>query len=57
MQITIANTNKYFKNDSDKKNMIVNAVFSSIKIEGSFTSKKALSQHYDSLNKISKGIK
>ena len=37
--------------------MIVNAVFSSIKIEGSFTSKKALSQHYDSLNKISKGIK
>ena len=36
--------------------MIVNAVFSSIKIEGSFTSKKALSQHYDSLNKISKGI-
>ena len=36
--------------------MIVNAVFSSIKIEGSFTSKKALSQHYDSLNKISKGM-
>ena len=37
--------------------MIVNAVFSSIKIEGSFNKKKALSQHYDSLNKISKGIK
>lgn len=39
---TISNTNKYFNTYEKKKKMIVNAVYNSIRIEGSKTSKKNL---------------
>ncbi len=46
MKKTIANTNKHFSNASKKKNMIVNSVHSSAKVEGSKITKKELSEHY-----------
>ena len=46
MKKTIANTNKHFSNASKNKNMIVNCVHSSAKVECSKTTKKELGQHY-----------
>ena len=46
MKKTIANTNKYFSSNAKKKKMIVNAVHSSVKVEGSKTTKKELKEHY-----------
>lgn len=46
MKKTIANTNKHFSSASKKKNMIVNSVYSSAKVEGSTITKKELKEHY-----------
>jgi len=46
MKRTIANSNKHFSSDSKKKNMIVNSVYTSAKVEGSKTTKKELTEHY-----------
>lgn len=46
MKRTIANTNKYFSTTTKKKKMIVNAVHSSAKVEGSKITKKELNEHY-----------
>ena len=46
MKKTIATTNKYFSNIEKRERMIVNAVYSSVKIEGSKITKKELKEHY-----------
>lgn len=46
MKKTIANSNKYFSTEDKKENMIVNSVHSSVKVEGSKTTKKELKDHY-----------
>ena len=46
MKKTIANTNKYFTNAKSKEKMIVNSVYTSVKVEGSKTTKKELKEHY-----------
>ena len=43
---TIASTNQYMKTASKRRDMIVDAVYSSAKIEGSKTTKTALKQYY-----------
>jgi len=50
MKRTIANSNKHFSSESKKKNMIVNSVHSSAKVEGSKTTKKELHEHYKLIN-------
>lgn len=51
MKKTIRNSNKYFKNDELRRELIVDAVYSSSKIEGSNTTKEELFKYYDSINK------
>jgi len=46
MSKTIANSNKYFSTQKKKERMIVNAVYTSAKVEGSKTTKKELKEHY-----------
>ena len=46
MKRTIANSNRYFSTNSKKKRMIINAVYSSAKVEGSKITKKELKEHY-----------
>ena len=49
MKKTISNTNKYFSTVEKKEKMIINAVYSSIKVENSKTTKKELKEHYKSI--------
>jgi hypothetical protein len=51
MKKTINNTNKYFSTAKKKEKMIINAVYSSAKVEGSKTTKKELKEHYKNLYK------
>lgn len=51
MKKTINNTNKYFSTPKKKEKMIINAVYSSIKIENSKTTKEELEEHYKNLYK------
>lgn len=44
-------SNKYFFNPEKKEKMIINAVYSSIKVENSKTTKKELKEHYKNLYK------
>ncbi len=46
MKKTITTTNKYFSNSTKKERMIINSVYTSVKIEGSKTTKKELKEHY-----------
>ena len=46
MKKTIATTNKYLSNTKKREKMIVNAVYSSVKVEGSKITKKELKEHY-----------
>ncbi|KLE00407.1 hypothetical protein [Aliarcobacter butzleri] len=46
MKKTIANSNKYFLDSKSKEKMIVNSVYSSVKVEGSKITKKELKEHY-----------
>ncbi len=50
MKKTIAKANKYFNTENKKREMIVESVYSSSKIEGSKTTKKELRQYYISRN-------
>lgn len=49
MKKTIRNTNKYFSTAKKKEKMIINAVYSSIKVENSKTTKEELKEHYKSI--------
>ncbi len=51
MKKTINNTNKYFSTAKKKEKMIINAVYTSAKVEGSKTTKKELKEHYKNLYK------
>jgi hypothetical protein len=46
MKKTIANSNKHFASSTKKKEMIINSVYTSAKVEGSKTTKKELAKHY-----------
>lgn len=46
MKKTIANTNKYFSDTKKRESIIVNAVYTSAKVEGSKITKKELKKHY-----------
>jgi hypothetical protein len=46
MKKTIATTNKHFSDTKKREKMIVNAVHSSVKVEGSKITKKELKEHY-----------
>ena len=46
MKKTIAETNKYLNTKAKRREMIVDAVYSSSKIEGSKTTKKDLREYY-----------
>lgn len=46
MKKSIAETNKYMNTEIKRREMIVDAVYSSAKIEGSKTTKKALREYY-----------
>jgi hypothetical protein len=52
MKKTIATTNKHFNTSIKKENMIINAVYTSAKVEGSKTTKKELREHYIFINTI-----
>ena len=49
MKKTINNSNKYFSTAKKKEKMIINAVYSSIKVENSKTTKEELKEHYKSI--------
>ena len=49
MKKTISNTNKYFSTPEKKEKMIINSVYSSIKVENSKTTKEELKEHYKSI--------
>ncbi len=49
MKKTINNTNKYFSTAKKKEKMIINAVYSSAKVENSKTTKEELKEHYKSI--------
>ena len=51
MKKTINNSNKYFSTAKKKEKMIINAVYSSINVENSKTTKKELKEHYKNLYK------
>jgi len=51
---TIADTNKYLNTSAKRREMIVDAVYSSSKIEGSKTTKKQLREYYILRNPSSK---
>ena len=46
MKKTIANSNKYFSTTKKREKMIVDSVYTSVKVEGSKTTKKELKEHY-----------
>ena len=46
MKKTIVNSNKYFASSTKKREMIINSVYTSAKVEGSKTTKKELTEHY-----------
>ena len=46
MKKTIANTNKYFSTAAKRQKLIVDAVYSSSRVEGSKITKKELNEHY-----------
>lgn len=46
MKKTIANSNPHFSTPQKQENMIVNAVYTSAKVEGSKTTKEELRAHY-----------
>ena len=50
---TISTTNKHFNSPTKRKKMIIDAVYSSAKIEGSKITKKKLTAHYDVISKDS----
>lgn len=50
---TISTSNQYFSSPAKRKRMIVDAVYSSAKIEGSKITKKKLTAHYDVISKSS----
>jgi len=50
---TISTTNQHFSSPAKRKKMIVDAVYSSAKIEGSKITKKKLTAHYDVISKSS----
>ena len=49
MKKTISNTNKYFSTVEKKEKMIINTVYSSIKVENSKTTKEEIKEHYKSI--------
>ena len=49
MKKTINNSNKYFSTVEKKEKMIINTVYSSIKVENSKTTKEELKEHYKSI--------
>ena len=49
MKKTISNTNKYFSTAKKKEKMIINAVYSSIKVENSKITKQELKEQYKSI--------
>jgi hypothetical protein len=53
MKKTIATTNKFLSKKAKKREMIVDAVYSSVRIEGSKTTKKELRSFYISKEKSS----
>lgn len=46
MKKTLATTNKYLSQTKKREEMIINAVYSSAKVEGSKITKKELKEHY-----------
>ena len=46
MKKTIATTNRYFSDIKKREKMIINAVHSSVKVEGSKITKKELKEYY-----------
>jgi Fic family protein len=50
---TISTTNQHFNSPTKRKKMIIDAVYSSAKIEGSKITKKKLTAHYDVISKSS----
>lgn len=46
MKKTIVNSNKYFSTTKKREKMIVDSVYTSVKAEGSKTTKKELREHY-----------
>lgn len=46
MKKTIANSNHYFSTTKKREKMIVDSVYTSVKVEGSKTTKKELREHY-----------
>ncbi len=54
MKKTIADTNMYLNTPAKRREMIVDAVYSSAKIEGSKTTKKQLREYYILKNPSSK---
>ena len=54
MSKTISNSNIYFNTDEKKEIMIINAVYASIKLENSKTSKKELKEHYGNFKRMKK---
>jgi hypothetical protein len=46
MKKTIANSNKYFSTAVKRQKLIVDAVYSSSRVEGSKITKKELNEHY-----------
>ena len=54
MKKTIADINKYLNTPAKRREMIVDAVYSSSKIEGSKTTKKQLREYYILKNSTSK---
>lgn len=53
MKKTIAATNKHFSTPAKRKKMVIDAVYSSAKIEGSKITKKKLSEHYEVMHQAS----
>jgi hypothetical protein len=50
MKKTIANSNPYFSTLQKQENMIVNAVYTSAKVEGSKTTKEEFRKHYQRIH-------
>lgn len=48
---TITSTNEHFSTEENTKSLVVNAVYSSSKIEGSTIAREELNDHYDELKK------
>ena len=50
MKKTIANSNQFFSTAKKRETMIVNAVYTSVKAEGSKTTKQELRRYFKLLN-------